>query len=75
MHKYWNMAGDIKTKKALSEEVGKYLLDVSKLTFGGVILVGIVNLNSDKLSLIIFGGFFVVFTAIIGFLLIYKGKE
>lgn len=36
-------------RKALYEEAGKYLLDVSKLIFGGVILAGVMNLNVEKL--------------------------
>lgn len=33
--------GKVVVKKALYEEMGKYLLDVSKLIFGGVILQGL----------------------------------
>lgn len=61
--------------KALYEEVGKYLLDVSKLIFGGVILAGVMNLNVDKLVLFIVGGTSVVLSAILGFVLFKKGKE
>lgn len=56
-------------KKALYEEAGKYLLDVSKLIFGGVILAGVMNLNVDKIVLFIIGTLAVIVTAIIGFIL------
>lgn len=63
------------SKKALYEEAGKYLLDVSKLIFGGVILAGVMNLNVDKLVLFIVGGISVILSAIVGFVLFKKGKE
>lgn len=62
-------------RKALYEEAGKYLLDVSKLIFGGVILAGVMNLNVDKIVLFIIGTLAVIVTAIIGFILFKKGKE
>ena len=66
---------DNTSRKALYEEAGKYLLDVSKLIFGGVILAGVMNLNVDKLVLFIVGGISVVLSAIVGFVLFKKGKE
>ena len=65
---------DNTSRKALYEEAGKYLLDVSKLIFGGVILAGVMNLNVDKLVLFIVGGISVVLSAIVGFVLFKKGK-
>lgn len=62
-------------RKALYEEAGKYLLDVSKLIFGGVILAGVMNLNVDKIVLFIIGTLAVIVTAVIGFILFKKGKE
>lgn len=63
------------SQRALYEEAGKYLLDVSKLIFGGVILAGVVNLDVDKIVLFIVGGASVVLSAILGFVLFKKGKE
>lgn len=63
------------SKKALYEEAGKYLLDVSKLIFGGVILAGVMNLDVSKLVLFIVGGTSVLLSAILGFVLFKKGKE
>lgn len=63
------------SQRALYEEAGKYLLDVSKLIFGGVILAGVVNLEVDKIVLFIVGGASVVLSAILGFILFKKGKE
>lgn len=63
------------SQRALYEEAGKYLLDVSKLIFGGVILAGVVNLDVDKIVLFIVGGTSVVLSAILGFVLFKKGKE
>lgn len=67
--------GKVGVKKALYEEMGKYLLDVSKLIFGGVILAGVMNLEVDKIVLFLAGGVSVVFSAIVGLVLFKKGKE
>lgn len=67
--------GKVVAKKALYEELGKYLLDVSKLIFGGVILAGVMNLEVDKIVLFLVGGVSVVFSAIVGLVLFKKGKE
>lgn len=66
---------DNTSRKALYEEAGKYLLDVSKLIFGGVILAGVMNLNVDKLVLFIVGGISVVLSAILGFVLFKKERS
>lgn len=66
---------DNTSRKALYEEAGKYLLDVSKLIFGGVILAGVMNLNVDKLVLFIVGGISVVLSAIVGFVLFKKERS
>lgn len=62
-------------KKALYEEMGIYLLDVSKLIFGGVILAGVMNLEVDKVVLFLTGGFSVVLSVVVGLVLFKKGKE
>ena len=39
------------------QELGDYLVDISKLVFGGVILAGIMNIeNLDKATLFTIGG-------------------
>lgn len=50
-------------------ELGKYLLDISKLTFGGVFLSGIVNVSASVLLLVGIGAVAVICTAAVGFLL------
>lgn len=52
------------------KEIGEYLIDISKLVFGGVILAGIMNIeNLDKIMLFIIGGTVVTVTGIIGMIL------
>ena len=62
-------------RKAVFEEIGKYLLDISKLVFGGVILAGVMNLELDRMVLFMSGGFSVLIAAVFGFILFKKGKE
>ena len=42
-------------KKALFAEIGKYCTDISKLVFGGIILAGLMDLEINRLALILSG--------------------
>lgn len=47
----------------------KYLIDLSKLTFGGIILTAIIGLQIDATKLIWLGAVSVFFTALLGSML------
>lgn len=52
----------------------KYLIDLSKLTFGGIILTGIIGLQIDATKLIWLGAVSVFFTALLGSMLYIISK-
>ena len=55
----------------LRAKIGDYLVDVSKLIFGGVVLSTILNIQSvPKGSILIVGGLATVIFAVFGFYLI-----
>jgi len=55
----------------MRNEIGKYLLDVSKLVLGGVVLSTIFEIEDMSKWVILLVGFIItIFFAIIGFLLI-----
>ena len=56
-------------------ELGKFLVDISKLVFGGVILAGIMSQEIDRQLLFILGSCIVISFALIGLLIISKNKE
>lgn len=58
----------------MRKELGKYLLDVSKLIFGGVILSGLMNLNVNSVVLFVVGGSTVLLTALSGFMFLKDPK-
>lgn len=62
-------------KKKLFNVVGKYCLDLSKLVFGGVILAGIMELEFDKVNLIIIGTSAVAFLIFGGFVCLYLASD
>jgi len=45
----------INEKKPFSEQVGDYLIDISKLTFGGVVLSAILEVSKDKTIILLYG--------------------
>jgi len=57
-------------KKLIFQKAGDYLLDISKLVFGGVILAGVVKISVNYYVLFGIGAAAVVTTAILGFGLI-----
>jgi hypothetical protein len=64
-------------KETMYEELGKYLVDVSKLVFGGVILTNVIQVEWINTFWLLFVGSIVAFsTATLGIILItYKRKE
>lgn len=66
----------IEAKGGISGEVGKYLLDISKLVIGGVVLTSALNLSSDSLLSIVWGIILSLFIGGMGFaVLIYKRNK
>ena len=60
-------------KDELSLEIGKFLLDLAKLTFAGVFLTGIMDMDIDMMYLIITGMAVIALLAFVGFKYIKRG--
>ena len=56
-------------------EMGKFLVDIAKLVFAGVILAGIMNEDIDHKVLFLTGSIAVILFAIIGSFIVSKNKE
>ena len=56
-------------------EAGKFLVDLAKLVFGGVILAGIMNEELDRWLLFGLGAVFVIIFALVGLITISNNKE
>ena len=54
----------------MKKELGKYLLDISKLVFAGVILAGIMSSNVNKWVLFLIGGVVCIITLLFGLSLV-----
>ncbi len=67
-----NMA---KEKRTRSEVFGDTVLDLGKLTFGGIVLAGIFDPGINKIVLISVGGVICVTAIIVGVYLITKKQE
>jgi len=62
-------------KKETKKEVGKYLIDVSKLVFGGMVLASVLQINNlSKTGVMLFGIIVTVLLAVAGFNLINKNN-
>ena len=60
----------------MKKELGKYLLDISKLVFAGVILAGIMSSNVNKWVLFLIGGVVCIITLLFDLRLVTtKDKE
>ena len=60
----------------MREEIGKYLLDVSKLVLAGVVLSGVFEIEGmSKIVLLLWGVFLTLCIALLGFILIKKDKK
>jgi len=64
-----------KTRKAFYLEASKYLSDISKLIFGGVLLTNILNFNINKTTIFVTGLLAVMGFTFLSLLLFIKGKE
>ncbi|WP_455637764.1 DUF6722 family protein [Parabacteroides sp.] len=64
-----------KTRKAVYLEASKYISDLTKLIFGGVILTNILNLNIDKAITFTIGLLAVIIFICLSLILFLKGKE
>lgn len=64
-----------KTRKEFYLEASKYLSDITKLIFGGVILTNILNFNIDKRTTFVIGFMTVIILIGFSFVLFLKGKE
>lgn len=63
--------------QALYGELGKYLIDISKLVFGGIILAGIMKVDLNQGLLLVGGGISFVILGFAGFAftLLSKSKK
>lgn len=64
-----------KTRKAFYLEASKYIGDLTKLIFGGIILTNILNFNIDKIIIFVSGFIAVIILTAFSFALFLKGKE
>lgn len=64
-----------KTRKAIYLEASKYINDLTKLIFGGIILTNILNFNIDKIIIFVSGFIAVIILTAFSFALFLKGKE
>ena len=64
-----------KTRKAIYLEASKYINDLTKLIFGGIILTNILNFNIDKMIIFVSGFIAVIILTAVSFALFLKGKE
>lgn len=64
-----------KTRKAFYLEISKYLGDITKLIFGGVILTNILNSNINKTITFVLGVVAICIFIGLSFILFLKGKE
>ena len=62
-------------KKETKKEIGKYLVDVSKLVFGGMVLASVLQLSDlTKTGLMLLGISVTILLAVAGFNLINKNN-
>lgn len=64
-----------KTRKAIYLEASKYINNLTKLIFGGIILTNILNFNIDKMIIFVSGFIAVIILTAFSFALFLKGKE
>lgn len=64
-----------KTWKELYLEASKYISDLTKLIFGGVILTNILSFNIDKKTTFVLGFITVIILIAFSWVLFLKGKE
>lgn len=64
-----------KEDASILKELGKYLLDISKLVVGGAVITTVLQLNTDKILVITIAVSIAILLCIAGFLVLtYKKK-
>lgn len=63
-----------KEKKSLREQIGEYLVDISKLTFGGLVLSLILEVSVNKVLVLISGTCSTFAITLLGFYLLNKKR-
>ena len=69
------LAKHAKRQRIFKYELGKFLVDIAKLVFAGVIIAGIMNEDINRLALFLLGSISVVAFGFIGLLCISLYKE
>ena len=59
----------------MKKEVGKILIDIAKLVFGGVVLAGIMRQDLSAVSLFLIGGSITALSISVGLYLIWLDKK
>ena len=72
---YSTTAGERKRLRVFMYELGKFMVDIAKLVFAGVIIAGIMDEEIDRTLLFILGSVVVVAFAFIGISIISINKE
>lgn len=62
-------------KTAIMQETGKYLIDISKLVFGGIILAGIMAQSINQWLLFGIGGFVTLLCFVSGLIFTVAAKK
>ena len=62
-------------KKRTILKASDYCLDISKLILAGVVLAGVVDMNTDKTILLLAGSFAVVAIGLLGFFFYIIGNQ
>jgi membrane protein DedA with SNARE-associated domain len=58
----------------MKNELGKYLLDVSKLVLGGVVLSSVLEISANKLAVILIGTIAAIILLALGLIILKKKK-
>jgi len=59
----------------MKKELGRYLIDISKLTFAGVVLSVILDISESKILVLALGGVATLVFAVAGFVFLTKIKN
>ncbi len=59
----------------MRKELAEYFIDISKLTFGGVVLSVILEISANKAYVLIAGGLATFIFAVWGFILLKKSRR
>lgn len=70
-----NVSAKAKTIRTFMYELGKFMVDIAKLVFAGVIIAGIMDENIDHRLLFLTGSLVVIVFAFVGLLIMSNNKE